>query len=324
LASADDLDEDWDLLAKLQDGPVFHRLAFLRAYEHHPVQPVSGCCYLEVRRDNGVLAAAAPLYRQGDPLGLLGLAPGDDGLLSSMWHCSDTRLLAVDDDALDELVEAFAAEAAQRGCRLWGFINLDADGPAARALERRRFETRELAPRWRLTRSAAPDGETYLARLRRPARHELRRQLRRGAEHGTHLVLHDANYSELVGLLELVAATATRAGSSRYYDPARLAAFLRELGGAVRVLEVRGSTEETLAVGVCFAEGRRLQYWAAGYVRDRPKLSFSPYYVLWWYVLEMMWAAEYDVLECGRLNERFKRKMGLLPQPLVGMMGPAW
>jgi predicted N-acyltransferase len=300
---------------------VFHRLAFLRAYEHHPVQPVTDRCYLEVRRGNGGLAAAAPLYRQGDPLGLLGLAPGEEGLLSSMWHCSDTRLLARDDDALDALLEAFADQAAQRDCRFWGFINLDGDGPAPAALERRGFELRKLAPRWRLTRSAAPNGETYLAGLARPARHELRRQLRRGAEQGAHLLIHDVGQPNLVSLLEVVAATATRAGSSRYYDPARLAAFLRELGGAVRLLEVRGGTDETLGVGICFAEGRRLQYWAAGYVRDRPDLSFSPYYVLWWYVLELMWSAAFDVLECGRLNETFKRKMGLIPRPLVAMMG---
>ena len=86
---------------------------------------------------------------------------------------------------------------------------------------------------------------------------------------------------------------------------------------------MRDGTGETLGVGICFVEDTRLQYWAAGYVRDRADLRFSPYYVLWREVLELMWSTGARTAECGRLNEAFKRKMGLVPQPLVALIGPA-
>jgi aspartate aminotransferase-like enzyme/predicted N-acyltransferase len=322
LGSADELGPEWDELAVASDAPVFHSRAFLRAYEHHPVQQISSPRYLEVRGRGGELRAAAPAYLQGDPLGLLGLAPGERGLLSPMWHSPDSRVLALDDDALDTLQAAFAAAAAAASSPLWGFVNVTADAPIVPALADRGFLVKDLVPRWSLPREAAPDGPAYLAGLHRPARHELRRQLRRAAEQGAHTVVHRADVPDLVRLLGFVAATATRAGSPKYYDPPRLAEFLVELGDPVRVLEVRGGAQETLAVGICFVERNRLQYWAAGFVRDRADLTFSPYYALWWDVLELMWSGDAAVAECGRLNEAFKKKMGLVPHPLVALIGP--
>ena len=91
-------------------------------------------------------------------------------------------------------------------------------------------------------------------------------------------------------LLELLAKTATRTGSPKYYDPKRMTSFLRELDGPVRVLEVRENGGESLAAAVCFIEERRVQAWAAGYVRDRADLPFSPYYALWWEMVSLMWS----------------------------------
>lgn len=322
LTSADELPDDWDELARGLDAPVFHSRAFLRAYEHHPVQRITSPRYLEVRGAGGQLLAAAPAYLQGDPLGLLGLAEGERGLLSPMWHSPDSRVLAVTGDAaLDELCAAFADTAAELGSELWGFVNVAEDAPIVPELMRRGFLVKQLVPRWVLSREAAPDGERYLAGLHRPARHELRRQLRRAAEQGAHTVLHRADVANLVDLLRMVAATATRAGSPKYYDPPLLAAFLTELGEPVRILEARAADGETLGVGICFLERNRLQYWAAGYLRDRADLTFSPYYLLWWAVLEQMWSSRVRTAECGRLNEPFKRKMGLSPQQLVALIG---
>ena len=322
LGSADELGRDWDQLAVSLDAPVFHSSAFIRAYEHHPVQRISSPRYLEVRGPGGDLLAAAPVYLQGDPLGLLGLADGEQGMLSPMWHSPDSRVLAVDEAALDALLDAFATEAAALRCSLWGFVNVSADSPMVPRLIQRGFRCRELVPRWVLTRKLAPDGPAYLAALRRPVRQELRRQRRRASEHGVSTLMHYGDVPDLAELLRLVAATATRAGSPKYYDPERLASFLRELGDPVRLLEMRDSAGETLAVGICLVEDTRLQYWAVGYVRDRADLAFSPFYALWWEVLELMWSLDVQTAECGRLNETFKRRMGMVPQQLVALLGP--
>jgi predicted N-acyltransferase len=322
LGSAGELDEEWDRLAASLDAPVFHSRAFLRAYEHHPVQRIESPRYLEVRGPGGRLLAAAPAYLQADPLSLLGLADGEQGLLSPMWHTPDARVLAVDDAALDALQDAFAAEAAALGCPLWGFVNVGADSSVVPRLIQRGFRRKELVPRWVLPRRIAPDAPAYLAALRKPVRNELRRQVRRAAEHGVSLVVHHADGPDLVRLLRLVAATATRAGSPRYYDPERFARFLAELGEPVRVLELLDTAGATLAVGICLVEATRLQYWACGYVRDREDLAFSPFYALWWKVLELMWSLGVTTAECGRLNESFKRKAGLVPTPLVALLGP--
>ncbi len=319
--TADALAPDWDALVARLDAPVFHTRAFLSAYEHHPVQRISAPRYLEVRR-GGELVAAAPTYLQGDPLGLLGLADGEQALLSPMWHSPDSRLLTADEEALDALSAAFGDRATELSAPLWGFVNLSDDSPLLPSLARRGFRRQELVPRWTLHRSDAPDGDTYLAGMRRSVRRDYQRQLRRYAEHANAFV-HGARYPGLVPLLELIAASAARAGSPKYYDPQRLAAFLRELDGPVRVVEVRENNGEPLAVAVCFLESRRLQAWAGGYVRGRPDLTFSPYYALWWEIVRLMWATRADSIECGRLNETFKEKMLLSPQRLVAMIGPS-
>ncbi|WP_232666740.1 aminotransferase class V-fold PLP-dependent enzyme [Pseudonocardia sp. TRM90224] len=319
---AAELGPGWDELCSKVDAVLYQQLPFVRAYEAHPVAAVTANRYVEIRdgADHADLRAAAPLYRQADPLGLLGLAPGQEALLSAMWHCPDTRVLARDTASLDPLVEAIAGQADALGCPLFGFVNVEADSPAVPLLVERGLHRRELVPRWLLETAEYPDPESYVSRLRKPVRHELRRQLRRAAEQGVSTVEHGPDHPQLVELLRLVAATAARAGSPRYYDPDRLAGMLRQVGPACRLLEIVSASGETLGVGVCFQERDRLQYWAAGYVRDRADLTFSPYWALWWAVLELGWSAGVKVVECGRLNERFKIRMGLRPQPLVALM----
>lgn len=319
VSRAEELGADWDVLCSHTDAALFQNRPFLRAYESYPVTAVTATRYVEVADDTGP-AAAAPLYRQADPLGLLGLRPGQEALLSAMWHCPDTRVLAREPAALDALLSAIAGQADELGCPLWGFVNVDANVPAVPLLTARGLHMRTLVPRWQLTTAEHPDADAYLAGLRRPVRHELRRQLRRAAEQGVRTVEHGPDHPRLTELLRLVAATAGRAGSPRYYDPDRLAAMLRQVGPACRLLEVLAEDGETLGVGICFRERDRLQYWAAGYVRDRPDLTFSPYWVLWWAVLELLWSSGAKLAECGRLNERFKTRMGLRPQPLVALM----
>lgn len=317
--TADDLGADWDSLVSRLDAPIFNARHFLRAYEHHPVQPISEPHYLEVRRQDELLAAA-PAYLQGDPLSLLGLPDGERALLSPMWHSPDSRLLATGDDAVEMLCGSFAAHASELGTQLWGFINLSADNPMLDTLSRCGLQRRELVPRWTLYRSDVPDADTYLGGMRNSVRRDYQRQLRRYRERA-YVRVHDAQYRDLVRLLELVAISATRTGSPKYYDPLRLSRFLRELDRSVRVVEIREYNGELLAVAVCFLEARRLQAWAGGYVRGRTDLSFSPYYALWWEIVSLMWSTGVDSIECGRLNETFKTKMLLTPQRLVAMIG---
>jgi aspartate aminotransferase-like enzyme/predicted N-acyltransferase len=317
--NAEDISADWDDLAGALAAPVFAGRDFTRAYERHPIAQITDPCHVEVRASNGTLTGAASAYLQGDPLGLLGLAASEKALLSPVWHCNDSRLLAGDDRSLHLVCDTLRQRAIELGAPQWGFVNVRADAPAVPALLARGMHRADLVPKWSLPRSAAPDADTYLQSLKRSVRHELRRQLNRAADHGTHTVTHRADSPDLVRLLELVAASAARAGSPNYYRPIELAAFLAELDDPVRVLEVAGDTGETLAVGICFVETTRLQYWAAGYVRDRPDVAFSPYYRLWWDVLELMWSLRVPTAECGRLNETFKIRMGLRPQPLIAL-----
>jgi aspartate aminotransferase-like enzyme len=318
-ATADELGSDWDGLVTRVGAPIFNTRDFLRAYEHYPVQPISEPHYMEVRRRDELLAAA-PAYLQGDPLGLLRLPDGERALLSPMWHSPDSRLLATDDDAVEVLCGSFAARAAELDTQLWGFINLSSDNPMLEILSRCGLQRRELVPRWTLYRSDAPDADTYLGGMRGSVRRDYQRQLRRYRERA-HARVHDAQYRGLVPLLELIAMSAARTGSPKYYDPLRLSLFLRELDRPVQVVEIRENNGEPLAVAVCFLEARRLQAWAGGYVRGRTDLSFSPYYALWWEIVTLMWSVGVESIECGRLNETFKTKMLLTPQDLVAMIG---
>jgi len=318
-ATAGELGSDWDGLVARLEAPIFNTRDFLSAYEQNPVQPISKPHYLEVRRHDELLAAA-PTYLQGDPLGLLGLRDGEQALLSPMWHSPDSRLLATDGGAAEALCGSFAARAAELDAQLWGFINLSSGSPMLEILEQRGLRRRELVPRWTLYRSGAPDEGTYLAGMRRSVRHDYQRQLRRYRERA-HARVHGAQYPGLIPLLELIAVSAARTGSPKYYDPLRLASFLRKLDRPVRVVEVRENGGEPLAVAVCFLEATRLQAWAGGYVRGRTDLKFSPYYALWWEIMNLMWSAGVESIECGRLNETFKEKMLLTPQPLVAMIG---
>ncbi|PPK67176.1 GNAT family N-acetyltransferase [Actinokineospora auranticolor] len=320
--SADDLPPDWDELAADLDAPVFHTIGFMRAYEHNPVQSIARPRYVEVRDREGALLAAAPAYIQGDPLSVLGLAEGESAFLSPMWHCPGARVLARDEWSLRALCAELGKQAAEVGCARWAFINVEERSPAAAALVRAGSRSTVLVPRWVLHRDQAPDLPTYLASLRSSMRREFARHLRRAADHGARSLVHRADYPGLPALMEFVAATATKAGSPKYYNPPKLAAFLRELGEPVRVLEVQDRDGATLSVGVSFLERKRLQYWAAGYLRDRPELGFSPYYRMWGDMLELMWSTDVEVAECGRLNEPFKVRMGLSPRHQVALLGP--
>lgn len=319
MATADELGSDWDGLVAQMEAPIFNTTAFLRAYERNPVQPISKPHYVEARRD-GELVAAAAMYLQGDPLGLLGLPDGEQALLSPMWHSPDSRLLVTDAGVAGVLCASLAARAAELGAAQWGFINLSSGNPLLEVLQRQGLRRRDLVPRWTLYRSGAPDPDTYLAGMRNSVRRDYQRQLRRYRERA-HVRVHGAQHQGLIPLLELIAMSAARTGSPKYYDPQRLGHFLRELDRPVRVVEIRENGGEPLAVAVCFMEAQRLQAWAGGYVRGRADLSFSPYYALWWEIVNLMWSTGAESIECGRLNETFKLKMLLSPQHLVAMIG---
>jgi predicted N-acyltransferase len=318
--SAAELSEEWGRLASSLDAPIFHTTAFLRACERHPIQEVSESRFIEVRDEQEKLIGAVPAYLQADPFSPAQAERSGRALLSTIRQSSDTRVLALGPGALEAACAAFAAEAHQLDCPRWGFVNVDRASCPETELIALGFEVRGMAPRWSLPRELANDEDQYLSRLTPRIRRSLRRYRRRAADAGVVVERHGPEPPTLHRLLGLVQESSARVGAPGYYDPRHLAEFLRALGDVVEIIEVR-RRDESLAVGICFREGTRYRCWAPGYVRD-PSLSFSPYYILWWEALRSMWSSDATVLECGRNNDDFKRRMGLIENELVALLGP--
>jgi CelD/BcsL family acetyltransferase involved in cellulose biosynthesis len=170
-----------------------------------------------------------------------------------------------------------------------------------------------------LNRDDTPDDVGYLARLARPARKELQRHLRRAQDSGISVAVVAPDVAPLPELVALVVRTATRVGSPNYYNPTRLTEFLAALGAPVRIVELRSATGRLLGVSVCFLDHNTVWCWALGYERD-DSLSFSPYYVLWWQMLNIFWESGTEVAEFGRMNDHFKAKMGLTRRASVAAL----
>jgi len=317
IRSAVEADAAVEGMAGLSKAPFYYRKKFLEAYQRHPVQSVVDSFYLEVLDKDGRLVAFSPCYLQGDPLGAFGPATDEISLLSHCWHCYDTRLLAADPtpDLVRLLMDTMGEQAGHYGVRRYGFINVESGSADADAMEAAGLTPAALDTRYVLDLSGFDDEEAYLASLRPRPRHEYRRQLNRAGEAGVSCSARRTSPDEAAHSLRLLEVSATRAGSSGYYDAERIAAFLRVVGDATRVVEI-AVDGQLVAIGICFLEADRLHTWAAGYDRER-KLPFSPYYVL--YAASVRLALEHGVplLEGGRRNDQFKRRYGMAPRSLL-------
>jgi CelD/BcsL family acetyltransferase involved in cellulose biosynthesis len=289
---------------------------FMRAYERHPVQPVYGCYYVELLDEGGTVVAFAPCFVQGDPLGALGLGPAEHALLSHVWHCSDTRLVAAEatPEIAQELLDAMREVARSASLPRTGFINVAAGSPSAAALEAAGLTGIHLDTRYwlDLARHGSEDG--VLAAIKSDDRREYRRHWRRATEAGVKIVTRHAQPDEDVGKLDLFEMTMVRVGSAGYYDAAKLAAFLAETPNAW-IIEI-SLDGNLLAFAIVFVDDTRMHAWALGYDRERP-LPFSPYYLMWGSFMRLGYELRLPRLEAGRRNGEFKMRHGLVPQELT-------
>jgi CelD/BcsL family acetyltransferase involved in cellulose biosynthesis len=289
---------------------------FMRAYERHPVQPVYGCHYVELLDDDGTVVAFAPCFVQGDPLGALGLGPGEHALLSHVWHCSDTRLVAAEatPEIAGELLDAMRQVARSAGLPRTGFINVAAGSPSAAALEATGLVGIHLDTRYWLDLARYGSEDGVLAAIKSDDRREYRRHWRRATEAGVKIVTRYAQPDEDVDKLDLFEMTMVRVGSAGYYDAAELAAFLAETPNA-RIIEI-SLDEDLLAFAIVFVDETRMHAWALGYDRER-QLPFSPYYLMWGSFMRLGYELGLPRLEAGRRNGEFKMRHGLVPQELT-------
>lgn len=290
-------------------------IEFLRAYERFPIQPVHASYYLELLDPHGTVTAFVPCYVQGDPLGALGLAPGQHALLSHVWHCSDTRLAAasVTPEVAGSVLSAMRDVAREAGLSRVGFINVAAGSPSAAAFEAVGLKGIHLDTRYWLDLAHHGSEEGVLAAIKSSDRREYRRHWRRAEEAGVKVTVRDARPDEDVGRLGLLETTMERVGSPGYYDAGKIAAFLAETPSA-RIVEVE-LDGDLLALAIVFADRDRLHAWALGYDRSRA-LGFSPYYLVWGTFMRLGYELGLPRLEAGRRNGEFKTRYGLQAQAL--------
>lgn len=313
--SVDELSAGTPAVVAAAGANVNYSIEFMRAYQRYPIQPVHGCHYIELLDGAGEVAGFAPCFVQGDPLGALGLGPEEHALLSQVWHCSDTRLVAAEatPEIAVEVLEAMQEVARSVNLPRTGFINVAAGSPSALALEGAGIPGVHLDTRYWLDLAGYGSEEGVLAAIKPADRREYRRHWRRATEAGVKVVTRHAQPDEDVAKLGLLEVTMVRVGSPGYYDAAKLAAFLAETPSAW-IIEIT-LAENLLGFAILFVDDSRLHAWALGYDREA-RLSFSPYYVMWGSFMRLGYELGLPRLEAGRRNGEFKVRHGLVPQEL--------
>jgi predicted N-acyltransferase len=314
--TVDELSEDVASLAHSSGANFNYGREFMRAYEFEPIQPVYASYYIEVRDEQGTLVAFTPCYIQGDPLGALGIKPGERGLLSHVWHCSDSRLVSNDVTVplAVEVMSTMRDIAAAEGVPRYGFINVATGSPSAMALEGAGVEGIYVDTRYAIDLASLGDEEGYLASLRSGPRAHYRRHWRRADEAGMKVSHRFATDDIEPEYLELLETSMERVGSAGYYSKERISAFLGMTPSA-RLIELT-LDDELIGMSILFVEpGKRIHAWAGGWVRER-KFSFSPYYVLMGSCLRLGFQLGLPRLEGGRRNGEYKMRYGMTPQTL--------
>jgi CelD/BcsL family acetyltransferase involved in cellulose biosynthesis len=313
--TVDDLSPGTDALVAASGANFNYGREFLRAYELYPIQPVQDRYYIELLGPDGDTVAYAPCFVQGDPLGAFGMAKGEYALLSSVWHCSDTRLVAIDPTptVAAEMLDAMRDVAARAGLRRAGFINVAVGSPTAQALEGAGLTGIHLDTRYWLDLARYGSEDGVLAAIKSGDRREYRRHWRRATEAGATVVIRDALPDEDVRKLELLEVTMVRVGSPGYYDAGKLRKFLAETPSA-KIVEVT-LAGQLLAYAIVFVDDTRMHAWALGYDREQA-LPFSPYYLVWGSFIQLGYRLQVPRLEAGRRNGEFKTRYGLVGHEL--------
>lgn len=315
---------DWDAVVRAAKAPVFYEHAYVSAYEQSPLTNIESFAYFVVR-DNDKAVAVAPAYLQmaADPLRCLyeayPEARDQPALLSHTWHCYDAHVPStIGTAAVPSLLGAMLRAAAGFRARWCGFVNVQRGSAFGQELRANGMPARHLIDRWAADLSGVTSYEHYLARLSGRARANLRRNERRSGEAGVTVEVLDAAHAALDEITSLCGKTAMRFDNNGFYPESRFAAFVRALGDAAHVIEVR-QHGRLVAVGVCLSDSTRFHTWTCGvdYAVDG---NYSPYGVLFTESVRLAIRLGKPVLEGGRSNGAFKQRHGMSARHLDAVL----
>ncbi|MCI0688388.1 MAG: hypothetical protein L0Y54_14305, partial [Sporichthyaceae bacterium] len=206
----------WDEMVRAEGAPVFYRSDYLTAYHDSPLALVDRFGYMVIRDGSSpesppVALLPVALHRRPDPLGLLRLAhPGieaEPALLSHVWHCYDTRIVGAvrRPEVVRAALDTLRSLAASWGARWYGMVGVARGGATAEALATAGLTGTHLVDRFTADLTGVADLESYLGRLRRPGRANLRRNARRAAETGFTIAVVTPAAADLTEIAELCA-----------------------------------------------------------------------------------------------------------------------
>lgn len=317
----------WDDVIRASGAPVFYLSDVLRAYQAYPLQPALGVHYVTARSaGSGKLAAVLPAYLTpaADPLGIMPtLVPGyrPDGrplLLSHFWHWYDTHLPArrLTSGLIIAMVGALRNLAASAGAQAFGLVNVPADASWAENLGGCGLTGRLIDARYTLDLRSYGSADDYVGALPRGPRQEYRRHLRKALAAEAKIAVEDATPGTLAAVARLCRHSAAKHGNPDWYQPEQLSAFLSAAGRHVLLITVR-MNGDLVAASVSFADGPRFHNWAAGSVSPRV-LPFSPYLMLLYGSVDAALMGRCQLIEGGRRNDSWKKRLGMRRQPLGG------
>lgn len=305
-------------------APAFYDWRFLDAAECSPLLPAEKNIYL-CARDGEDLVGFLPAYLQRlsavDPLGLLARSAGvrdgggDLGLFSHMMHCWETTIPCIDGHAgvRVRLAQALARLGEREGAAYAGLLNVCEPALAA-GLGAAGLAARPMVDRYRADLARFDSFEHFVRELPTPGRHEMNRQLRKLAASDARVEVLEPPYDDLLERqCALCFATTSRLGTPHYFPAAPLARFVRRCGGLSRLI-VAISQGELVGGAICYLQRDTLYVWSAGLTYDRS--AFSPYTIFFAEAYRYAFARGIRYIEAGRLNDRIKRRLGLLPSPL--------
>jgi hypothetical protein len=317
----------WDDVVRSSGAPVFYLSDVLLAYQAHPLQPALGVYYVTARSaGSGKLTAVLPAYLTpaADPLGIMpalvpGFRPGGRPLLlSHFWHWYDTHLPAhrLTRRLVTAMVGAVRNLAASCEAQAFALVNVPVNAPWTKSLGDCGLTGRLIDARYTLDLRPYQSADDYVGALPRDPRQECRRHLRRAGASDAKLAVEEATPGTLAAVARLCRHSAAKHGNADWYQPERLGAFLSAVGRHVLLITVR-MNGELVAASVSFADGPRFHNWAAGSVSPR-LLPFSPYLMLLYGSIDAALMERCQLLEGGRRNDSWKKRLGMRRHPLGG------
>ena len=315
---------DWDAVVHAAKAPVFYEHAYVSAYEQSPLTNIDSFAYFVVRdKDKAVAVTPAYLQTAADPLRCLyeayPEARDQPALLSHTWHCYDAHVpSAIGTKAIPNLLDAMLRTASVFRARWCGFVNVQRGSALGQELRSNGLPARHLIDRWAADLTGVTTYEHYLARIGERARANLRRNERRSTEAGVTIEVVDVAHAALDEITVLCGQTAMRFENGGFYPKATFGRFVKALGEAAHVIEVR-QRGRLVAVGICLTDATRFHTWTCG-VDYAIEGNYSPYGVLFAESVRLAIRLGKPVLEGGRSNAAFKQRHGMSPKHLDAVL----